>query len=102
MNRYLLFQFPGQTLGLHLKVIVGLKVHPKFRFYPEVASKTQRRNSTLAANKRVDPSRIDSYASAQKILAERPIGTIKSSFRISPGCTGAIFSSIIRLSSFLF
>lgn len=25
------FQYPGQTVGLHLKIIMGLKVHPELR-----------------------------------------------------------------------
>ena len=43
MYLYFVFQLPGQTVGLHLKIIMGLKVHPELRLDSKIASEPQGR-----------------------------------------------------------
>jgi hypothetical protein len=73
MYLYFLLQPPGQSVGLYLKIVMSLKIHPELGLNAEVAAKTQGRigsNGALSMSDRVDPPGIDSDVLGQEIPAD--------------------------------
>jgi hypothetical protein len=80
----------------HFQIVAGLEIHPECRSVLEVAGEAQccvRGNPTPLGDNISDPRHQDAQV-YRHLFMLRPRGTINSSLRISPGCTGFSFLAI--------